>query len=403
MTISSQYELVEASDIDVINYTRSRNAVSWKGALSAEDYVLRERVLGKSRATTTTPHRLAVFVLRRKGTTEPLASCELFIRSAWRVDYVDSVPVKRQVLCGCVGGVFTYPENRKQGLGKIMIDQLVEHSKLSKYVGPDGYTFLYSEIGEYYTQFGFKSFAVPLTNISLDDKGDEHDLGNHELIYYHQFDEYYQYYSDQVQRNTLKQVEADKKSRVTIAPTSDYVNWFHLRSKYISYKLFYEHKEPSKMDFANATYEQILARFEDTEPKVYGIKLVDEAKEWYAAITWTLDFSGDTENYATVLKIIIKDGHDRDSNTIKLFKLMKQYLRSFDKIGNDFNQRTTKIVLWQSEVSELVLSFLVEKWGSKHGIDNSSRSAILMHNHEDEENLKQGKLLWEGNDKLPWF
>ncbi|EMG47051.1 hypothetical protein G210_2673, partial [Candida maltosa Xu316] len=47
--------------------------------------------------------------------------------------------------------------------------------------------------------------------------------------------------------------------------------------------------------------------------------------------------------------------------------------------------------------------FLVNDWKSKAGIDNPSRSAVLMNNAEDDQELRRGNVIWEGNNKLPWF
>ncbi|EMG47043.1 hypothetical protein G210_2681, partial [Candida maltosa Xu316] len=65
--------------------------------------------------------------------------------------------------------------------------------------------------------------------------------------------------------------------------------------------------------------------------------------------------------------------------------------------------KTSKIVIWESEISTHVKQFLVNDWKSKAGIDNPSRSAVLMNNAEDDQELRRGNVIWEGNNKLPWF
>ncbi|RLV90268.1 Uncharacterized protein JA1_004679 [Spathaspora sp. JA1] len=403
---SNQYELVHLTDKQVIEFTRRQNSEAWKGRLSMEDYVLRENVLGKSKITSSDVNRLVVYMLQRVNDGTPLCSIELLIRKSWKFTFDETTNqvVQHDILSGCIGGVFTYPEHRKKGYAKIMVDKLVEVAK-SELLGPDGFTFLYSEVGEYYTKNGFMSLPVDLMNIPLTEKDqqqhEEADIADCvvELVDYHQFEPLMNEYIEQFKQDIISKVNQDHKARIAVVPTSDIVDWFHLRSKYISYKLFHQDKAHQAIDFYNESYDSIRYKLEHCQPSKFGLKLYNSDKsKLIGFIVWTIDWTSTTENYATVLKIVVFEG-DKDSTSIKLLKLMKNHLLQ----NPILNQITTKFVIWESEVSSNVKTFLVDEWNTKHGIENGSRSAVLMNNELEDNLLRSNDLLWEGNDKIPWF
>ena len=100
-----------------------------------------------------------------------------------------------------------------------------------------------------------------------------------------------------------------------MVPSSKIIDWFHLRSKYISYKIFYEPKQNQEhIDFYNESYESIKSKLELVEPKQFGIKLYNTANEVAGFIVWTMDFNNQSvpENYVTVLKIVSFDENSKD-------------------------------------------------------------------------------------------
>ncbi|EGW35737.1 gcn5-related n-acetyltransferase [Spathaspora passalidarum NRRL Y-27907] len=403
---TNQYELVHLTDKEVIQFTRRQNSEAWKGRLSSEDYVLREHVLGKSKITSSDVNRLVVYMMRRVEDGTPLCSIELLIRKSWKFTFDETTNqvVQHDILSGCIGGVFTYPEHRKKGYARIMVDKLVKVAK-SELLGEDGFTFLYSEVGEYYTKNGFLSLPVDLMNTPVDMNDDKLEQdpdvkdSQFELVDYHNFEPLMNDYITQFKQSIISKVQADHKTRVAVVPTSDIVDWFHLRSKYISYKLFHQDKAHNAIDFWNESYNSIRDKLVHNDPFKFGLKLYNADKSAVTAfIVWTMEWASTTENYASVLKTVVFEG-DKDATTIKLLKLMKNYL-----IKNPIvDQTTSKIVIWESEVSSSVKEFLVNEWNTKHGIENSSRSAILINNQLEDEQLKSNELIWEGNDKIPWF
>ena len=394
----SQYQVTHITDhFDLVKYTRDRNLAAWQGQLSTDDYVIREFVLGKCKVTLSKADRLLVYHLSKKSDENvPLLLIEILIRRSLkyvrRGDDVEVTPV----LLGCIGAVFTYPENRGQGLAKIMVDKLVE--EVRDVIGSDGFIFLYSEVGEYYAKLGFMLMPVDLIHIPM--TSEQFDVeGDVELINYHQFSPVMDEYARQLDAKCRKETAADGKMRVQVVPTADIVDWFHVRAKYISYKKFYEEPDQdTKFDFLNLSYAAINHEFEKIEPQAFGVKLSKNGV-LIGFIVWTMDWINLSENYVTVLKTVVMPGHDVDSTTIDLFKAMRNHLNTANSVVGE----TKRLVVWELEVTTTVRDWFVLEWAAKAGLENGLRLAILMCNPTEDAALKNGQVVWEGNDKIPWF
>lgn len=394
-TTPDQFKLVHLTDQEIIDFTRYQNSLAWKGALSEKDYVLREYVLSKSKIASSGNNKIYVFMLKSTFDDEPLCSIELLVRDSLKFEYNEGEVKESNILSGCVGGVFTYPQQRGKGYARIMVDKLVELAK-REIVGPEGFIFLYSEVGEYYAKNGFKSFPIDLINILLKGKVTEVEPPqvDYELIEYHQFHELMDVYRAHFEQDMINQVKQDHKTRVSIKPTSDLIDWFHLRAKFITYKLFHEPRGHI-IDF-HKEYETIKNSFTQ-EPKIFGLKIKLGGKV-AGFIIWTIDWSENgQENYATILKIVSFD--KQDQTVIDLINLaIFQFIHS-----PILGKPTTNVKIWESEISKTVKQYLVDLWNAETGIDNSSRSAILINDPVEDEQLKKGDLIWEENTKLPWF
>lgn len=386
----SNYTLTHIThDADRVKYTRDRNLEAWQGQLATQDYVIREGVLGKCKITSSEQDKLLVFELHRSSDCKPLLLIEILIRRAWRYRWCEDIVVQEPVMLGCIGAVYTYPENRGQGLAKIMVDKLLV--AVEDYIG-DGFIFLYLEIGEYYAKNGFKLCAVDVTHIPM--TKDVFSLEETEIpLHYHNFGEYMQIYANQLEATCRTKVEQDHKTRVAMVPSGHVVDWFHVRSKYIAHKMFYD----SNFDFATASYDEINDEFSNIEPDIFGVKL--EADDGLAGfIIWTIDWLNKEENYATVLKCVSMPGHDEGDIKFKLLMAMRNQLAHKSKVGE-----TRHIVYWESEFPEAVRLKVADSWKAQTGIENGSRLAILMNNKADNDDLFRGEVVWEGNDKIPWF
>ncbi|CUM65684.1 uncharacterized protein PRCAT00003332001 [Priceomyces carsonii] len=409
-----KFELVHITDKELIDFTREQNGHSWKGPLSIEDYVTREHVLSKAKIALSDINRLYVLMLKDLQRSDAkMCSMEMLVRRAWKFSWsqTQNEVVKEDICCGCIGGVFTYPEYRGKGLAKIMIDKAVELGK-SKFIGPNGFTFLYSEIGDFYDRCGFRSFNVPLVRIKLTKPSnsdtfeeirakEDIEIG---FIKYHEFGPYMELYSQQLKEKLRKKVENDKKPRVSLVPTADIIDWFHLRAKYFSFKLFHE-SSTQNIDFLSSCYEDLVEKFESFDPHYFGIKIMSENK-CIAFISWTYDWKKTDDKYAskaTVLKIYVEESQDYNHMAVKLIKLMIVYLESLRGDRVESLSNPSEIVIWKSETSQEVLKWILSTCDADEIDDNPSRSAILINTGSDDNLLRNGQLVWEENTKLPWF
>lgn len=401
------YFLTQVHDLSLKEFTRIQNAVAWRKNLSTEDYVLREHILGLSTMITMEGHELMVFIMTAKHAPDvPLCSCELLVRNGYRYVQPNGKVERRSVKSGCIGAVFTPEKHRGRGLAQIMIDLLVAFAKSPKVLGEDGFIFMYSEVGEYYTRNGFKSVPVALVKCPFVSTGDEYIVPpNVELIKFHQFGEVFKAYQEQFNEEMCAKVAADGIERVSVAGNELYVDWFHLRAKYLGVKLF--GTDLSSWDFANATLDFLAEKFSTTQPQYFGLKLTSaDSARLRGFIVWTYDYDYDTEkkkfhNYVTVIKNFVANGNDKHATTVELFKHMKQYLEAHHDEPQLLNFEQLKI--WESDVPDSFSEWLVTEYGAKKGINNPSRSALLLNRKEDDQKFKEGKLIWEENTKLPWF
>lgn len=397
--------LEEVTDARVREYTHTRNADTWRNLLSVEDYVLRERVLSLTNIVNTGKNRLVVFVLRSKDAPEtPLCSCEILIRESWRYSAQNGKVSRSDILSGCIGGVYTYPENRGRGLATIMIDKLVETVKLEEYIGTSGFTFLYSEVGEFYTRNGFQSQEVKLSELPLSpsDSPCVLPLDMH-MVKFHEFDGLFEEYAVKFDKKTRRETSPGH-DQITIAPSAHYADWFHMRAKYFGATLFGNVLE--SFDFSKETFESLSRKFENIEPVFFGIKRVcPQTGKNLGFIVWQYEYGFDDEkqvfkNYATIIKTHVASDDD-DETAVALITAMKSYLEAKHDIPQLSN--FYKIVLWESELPASVMKTVADKFGARQGLENGSRSAILFNNPADDELLKLGKMVWAENTKLPWF
>lgn len=417
----TNYTLKHLTDQNSINHTRYQNAEAWKGQLSAEKYVERDLTLSKSKLTSgNIKNQLYVFALHKTDLPDDLlCSVELLVRDSWKYNYNETTKliVKEQVLSGCIGGVYTIPHNRGKGLAKIMIDKLVQLAKVDL-IGENGFIFLYSEIGEYYSKCGFKSFEVPLTYIPLviEQKSNvnqfkelvDKESSTVELIEYHDFEEVYEAYSKFYDEEFTKRTLDDHKERICVSPDANFVDWFHLRSKYVSHNIF--HKSIPPIDIANESYEMISLKYsKHVKPNVFGIKLTEpNSHKLIGFISWTHDWSindssDESENYVTILNLYVERSRDHYVYSKKLIDLCISYLQQHSLFEGYKTNDLKKITIWELETSSALLQYLVSQRNGRNGNSNSSMSCMLIFDDEEQQDLIDGKLIWELNNKLPWF
>lgn len=404
---ADDYVLTQVHDTETKAFTRLKNGDAWRNHLSLEDYVMREHVLSLSKMASSDSHQLMVFIMTKKDDPDvPLCSCELLVRKGYRYLPTAAGVERRDVMSGCVGAVFTYLEHRGKGYALIMIDHLVSIAKSPEVLGEDGFIFLYSEVGEYYARNGFKSFGVPLAKFPLTATGESYvGSDNVKLLKFHEFADVFKAYVAQSDQNLKQKVAQDGIERITAACNEEYVDWFHLRSKYLGLKLFDE--ALADWDFSTETIDSLAHKFADTNPKYFGLELTcSQSGASKGFIVWTYDFEYSKEenqfhNYVTVIKKFVSLGFDEFETTLELFEQMKQFLEAKHPEPQMSNFQEVK--LWESEVLPSVVQVLKTNYKAKAGIENSSRSALMMTRELDNRRMREGKIIWEENTKLPWF
>ena len=160
--------IVPATDLEYVQ-TWHLNAGEWRGPLSLEQYLRRERTLqnldltkdGKITAWILTSDQLPP---NADGTRPILASCETLLKHA----YLAKNGKTQKILAHGIGSVYCRPEYRGNGYaGRMMVELGKAVQTWQQSNGTKGtFSVLYSDIGvNFYSQRGWKVF--PSTHIHL--------------------------------------------------------------------------------------------------------------------------------------------------------------------------------------------------------------------------------------------
>lgn len=369
---NDQLQLIHVTDRDLIDFTRFHNSGTWKGFLSVEDFILREYVLNKS------PHCDNIMIFLLLHGNDKVCSCELLIRDGIKFERNKEITVST----GCISAVYTYQEFRSKGYAKIMIDRVIEQCKILL----DGFVFLYSEIGEYYTRLGFKSFHVPM--LTREVSGDAvHFKGDNDIVIdgnclqfvrFHQFKELIDLYKKYNYHEIRQKVAKDGKTRISIDVHERIFDWFHLRAKFLTYKAT---KLKVPIDFTD--HDDTVAKFNHLDPKNFGLKISVNGNV-KAYIIWTYDFKADATQYLTVLNLFAVPGYE--SYKLKLLRYTEDYMKLLG---------ISTLKIWSSDIDNKEFNGKVST--------NPSLGAIRMITEEDDKRLESGEIIWENNNKIPWF
>jgi GNAT superfamily N-acetyltransferase len=165
---SEDIVLVPANDLEYVQ-TWHLNAGEWRGPLSIEQYLRRERTL-QNLDLTKNGHITAWILTSNKlprnadGTRPILCSCETLMKHA----YVAKNGKVQKILTHGIGSVYCRPEYRGTGYaGRMMVELGKAVETWQQPNGTKGtFSVLYSDIGvKFYSQRGWKAF--PSTHIHL--------------------------------------------------------------------------------------------------------------------------------------------------------------------------------------------------------------------------------------------
>lgn len=237
---SDELELVVATFAEHMQTSRL-NGNEWKGPLTIEQYLKREKHLlaqdltkdGKEVAWLLTSARLPV---DECGSRSILASCETIPMQA----FVARNGELKQVLVHGIGSVFTRSEHRGKSYASRMMVELGK--KLETFQQPNGdrspFSVLYSDIGQkFYARFGWEAFPSTHIHLSALDAQEYQELssGLPLLTDLMANDLHSVRAVDWLKDDLVSSSEAQPdKAFVAIAPDMEHFKWHHAREDFVS-------------------------------------------------------------------------------------------------------------------------------------------------------------------------
>lgn len=346
--MASQLEFSRSTDLEEIKKRTLANYDIWGKPLSLEGYIKKVLINGFHDNYMDPLHWHYYVLKNNNGTCE--SSLEILLRDAW----IKTKGELKVVSSGVIGSVYTDVEFRGKNNIQYLMDGLHDALDIDVF-------FLYSELGDYYSRFGYKSHNVPIWEFkpALDDKINESN-----------------YISKRGELETT--VEVFKQHLLNcldddtfcLIPTVELFEWYNNRSR----ATFWDKRCPTspqpvelaKGGLTNEPYDQLK----------YGYSFEVDGQLQY--ILWYVDYA--------YLKMSISVLEATTSNSLKA--LLKAAL-NYAKV-----QSIDKVEMWDLEFKlEGYLETMNELNGTKIE-ENSSLSAIK---------FKDTEYKWLGNGKWCWF
>ncbi|GME76280.1 unnamed protein product [Ambrosiozyma monospora] len=415
--LNSNLRLELAKDYKTLQICQAENHDTWGVPLSIEDYYERELKSYKDKPCNfernyddpSTKEGVYYWVMYNEN-DEIVCSCETLVCLSYHYQDIGKTGGEGDIgkcYSAIVGSVYTFKAHRGNGYATQMMNSLVEW-KLPELLNEQfDFTFLYSEVGEYYSRMGFKSYHVPTIEIPVVMNGKlkvSSDLNEIEMLGTDHTKQI-EVYDEQVKKMILakgKEVaqsgsEQQKLPILAMKPTQEKFNWFYERDKHTGEKLY--NVDPESLKF--------------------GIALKESPGDNF--IAWHLDFRAR-------LVMIIAIQTTSFINLQKLIRAMFTKLQSPDfchesNSHNPESQHTEqlfdKVVIWEEEIVNFdngdgdgnvakngnseVLTWLKDEFESaEFNISNESLSALrLLHPEMNNGNLNL--VHWISNSKWCWY
>ncbi|KAH3901016.1 uncharacterized protein SCDLUD_002482 [Saccharomycodes ludwigii] len=402
---------------ELIQYTHKRNSEAWKSKyLTVADYVKREATLGESEialqhslvSTSTNiinPNYkkylgLNYFVLEKIAADTTLTNetenivcrCETMNRIGYMKISNKGSYIIIPVLEVVIGAVFTPVEFRGMKYAQELMFQLNNYYDTISREKDEGDLFLkyktmilYSEVGEYYSKFGYSFDHVPVHHLKkLDLFLEKYCLDNNDEqknVHYLGFDGYEDLVNlEQTQiMEKLSNLELDKNtSAFTAFPDMKIYKWFELRDIYISQ--FFLHYQAAAVDGGSNSVDDLKV----SELK-FGVEIIGNKSHiiWHHA--WV-------DNSLQILKVYTsEDNKERD--LVTLFKYAIKEAKKYD---------LSDIYFWDQEIPETEypnFHKVLKETENKVNLfcENSSLSGIRP------SPFVSNEVKWENNTKFGWF
>lgn len=226
-------KLEETHSEEEIKRCQAANYPIWGKHLTLEEYHERDWSTYKSDYMGDNHH---YFVIRNYENGDIESSCEILVRDCLVKNAGNPNIINAR--CAAVGSVFTCEKYRGKGNAGFMMNELNQLLDTVYLTGENDVSFLYSEIGNYYEKFGYKSKYVPIYKLN---PAAYHQKEAHIYNYDPIFDNY-DSVVDSMNTKVMKELERDG-NMFALKPNSQIFDWFNKHSK-IVFKAIYKREEP---------------------------------------------------------------------------------------------------------------------------------------------------------------
>lgn len=334
------------------------------------------------------------FILKDSKTNIIESACEILIRDSWIANNGKLIDCKSAV----IGSVYTVEKFRGKGNASLMINEL--NLKMKQFLKNEFDTaFLYSEVGEYYSKFGYKSFNKPVIEIDLS-INNQFNLNNNFKYnpLFMDFNEISSDYFNRMKELVINQSILKKGNHFMLKPNIKIFEWFANRARVnywaINHPLVpapYGIEQERSNNNNNNKVNEILNI-------ITGFTIKDEQNRLNYIIFYPQFHSNDC--------YILLMHSDRKENAIKLIKLVINQCKKWGM---------KKIYGWETDIGDYnnigdqentnsFLSFLKDNGINYHIKEtNSSLSAIQFLNKDSNNDNNKIPTYWDGNGKWCWF
>lgn len=224
-------------DPQLYRYCQEENSKIWRGPLTTEQYLEREKVLYSTEMCNASRNPSITegvcYWIVRDESNQVLGSCETVTRKCMVIRFENDKLHSDLILSPALGSVFTFPNHRGKGVAHFIMEEL--HRQLLEKLGNGSFITLYSEVGDYYKRFGYRYFPTPLLKI----KGFQDEFPKEaETLLYGSFASLVMTFSEKLVQRASDRVKKDHTTRILNLPTREMIDWFHARSRFISLTLY---------------------------------------------------------------------------------------------------------------------------------------------------------------------
>ncbi|AQZ14795.1 YGR111W [Zygosaccharomyces parabailii] len=259
-------------DPEEIKLTHLHNGDTWKGTLDLDGYVERENLLGttgiaKKQEQIEVQKRypelanwLGIRYFALKQDDRIVSSCETLTRLGYCISSSSQSGIDTNLVV-CLGAVFTPAKYRGKGYASSLLRKLLQFYDNARETpdAPPGVKqmvlTLYSEVGEYYKQFGFHSVHVPVHRITQVDAflkyycKDYAEMSGKPLDE-KSYNELVQLQNEGFREHMRLQHKSHPHSYIfTVKSDADIYEWFNARDKFILQKTLQTTPEALKFGF----------------------------------------------------------------------------------------------------------------------------------------------------------